>query len=93
MEEDAALNLRRPSETPTEMPLSETKARLSEVLRLVENGARVTITNHGRPVADLVPHDPMARPAAPPARALPKRIPLKPGPGSEVLVAELRGKR
>lgn len=87
------MNLRRPAETPTEMPLSETKARLSEVLRLVGNGTRVTITNHGRPVADLVPHDPTAGPVTIPVRQLPKRIPLKPGPGVEVLVAELRGSR
>jgi prevent-host-death family protein len=33
----------------------EAKNRLSELLVAVENGAEVTITKHGRPVAKLVP--------------------------------------
>ena len=33
----------------------DTKTRLPEILRRVEAGERFTITNRGRPVADLVP--------------------------------------
>ena len=33
----------------------EAKTRLSELLKRVESGERITITNHGRPVAHLVP--------------------------------------
>jgi prevent-host-death family protein len=33
----------------------EAKTRLAELLRLVEEGERITITRHGRPVALLVP--------------------------------------
>jgi prevent-host-death family protein len=35
----------------------DAKARLSELLRAVEQGQRYTITLRGRPVADLVPSD------------------------------------
>ena len=33
----------------------ETKTRLPEILRRVEGGEAFTITNRGKPVADLVP--------------------------------------
>ena len=33
----------------------EAKTRLAELLRLVEEGERITITRHGKPVALLVP--------------------------------------
>ena len=36
--------------------LYETKARLSEVMRLVEDGAEVVVTVHGRKVARIVPY-------------------------------------
>jgi len=35
--------------------IAETKARLTELTRAVEMGERVTITRHGRPVAQLGP--------------------------------------
>lgn len=35
----------------------EAKTHLSELLQRVERGERVTITKHGRPVAQLVPVD------------------------------------
>lgn len=35
----------------------ETKARLSEVLRHVKAGREVVITEHGRPIARIVPHE------------------------------------
>ena len=33
----------------------EAKTKFSELLERVENGERVTITKHGRPVAEIVP--------------------------------------
>ena len=33
----------------------EAKTRLAELLTRVESGERITITRHGRPVAELVP--------------------------------------
>lgn len=33
----------------------DAKTRLPEILRRVEAGEAFTITNHGRPIADLVP--------------------------------------
>ena len=41
--------------TMREIGVRELKARLSEVLRSVQAGESVRITNHGKPVADLVP--------------------------------------
>lgn len=34
----------------------EAKTNLSRLLDAVERGERVTIARHGRPIADLVPH-------------------------------------
>jgi prevent-host-death family protein len=42
--------------TSDSVGIAELKAHLSEALRAVEAGKRVTIRAHGRPVADLVPH-------------------------------------
>ncbi len=40
----------------TEIGAYDTKTRLAEILRQVEEtGANFTITKHGKPVADLVP--------------------------------------
>ena len=36
--------------------IKDAKNRLPELTRLVERGETVTITRHGEPVADLVPH-------------------------------------
>ena len=38
-----------------EIQATEAKARLAELLRLVERGESVAITRHGKPVAHLVP--------------------------------------
>lgn len=38
--------------------IREAKNRLTELTRRVEAGERMTITRHGKPVADLVPHAP-----------------------------------
>ncbi len=39
-----------------EVPVKEAKAKLTELLRAVEAGERITLTRHGKPIADLVPH-------------------------------------
>ena len=38
------------------VPLREAKASLSRLTQLAKGGQRVVITNHGTPIADLVPH-------------------------------------
>ncbi len=38
------------------VPKSVFKPRVFEYLRRVEKGAQVCITDHGRPVVDLLPH-------------------------------------
>ena len=38
-----------------EIQATEAKARLAELLRLVERGESVAITRHGKPVSHLVP--------------------------------------
>ena len=38
-----------------EIQATEAKARLAELLRVVERGETVSITRHGKPVAHLVP--------------------------------------
>jgi len=40
--------------------VSDLKARLSEYLRSVRNGDEVVVTQHGRPIARVVPKDPVA---------------------------------
>jgi prevent-host-death family protein len=40
----------------TEIGSYEAKTKLPEILRRVEAGERFTLTNRGRPIADLVPH-------------------------------------
>lgn len=39
-----------------QVSLREAKAKLSELLREVRAGECITLTKHGHPVADLVPH-------------------------------------
>jgi prevent-host-death family protein len=39
----------------------EAKTRFSQLLERVEKGERITITKHGRAVAQLVPAEPVAR--------------------------------
>jgi prevent-host-death family protein len=39
-----------------EVPVKEAKNRLSELLHLAEAGETVVLTRHGKPVADIVPH-------------------------------------
>jgi prevent-host-death family protein len=42
----------------TTVSMKEAKNRLTELARLAESGMTVTITRHGKPVADIVPHKP-----------------------------------
>lgn len=39
------------------VPVKEAKATLTALLHAVEAGERIVITRHGKPVADLVPHE------------------------------------
>jgi prevent-host-death family protein len=41
---------------PTEYSVYETKAKLSEILRLVKADREVTITERGKPIAKIVPY-------------------------------------
>ncbi len=58
----------------------EAKTKLSELLDRVENGERITITRHGKPIAEIVPkhvHDPVkARKGFEMMRALAERVKL-----------------
>ena len=49
---------------PTEetVNLREAKANLSSLTKQAKGGTRVVITNHGTPIADLVPHGTGANP-------------------------------
>lgn len=40
----------------TTISIKEAKNRLTELARLIEQGETVTVTRHGRPIFDLVPH-------------------------------------
>lgn len=44
------------------MSLAHAKAHLSELLNTVESGEEVVITRHGRPVARIVPANPIKQP-------------------------------
>lgn len=40
----------------TTVTMREAKSRLTELARKVEAGERITVTRHGKPAFDLVPH-------------------------------------
>ena len=40
----------------TTVTIKDAKNRLSELARMVEQGETVTVTRHGKPAFDLVPH-------------------------------------
>ncbi len=44
-----------------EVSVAEAKNRLSELIRAVEEGRKIVITRHGRPVAQLTPPPPARR--------------------------------
>jgi len=56
--------------------LREAKATLSALTKLAREGARVTITNHGTPIADLVQHGTGAVRALKRPGPLPKAVKL-----------------
>jgi len=75
-----------------EIPMRTAKEQLPKLAREVALGTRLTITVHGRPVADLVPHVP--QPDAPEKpRVMPARIELAKGPSLAELLEETRGDR
>lgn len=76
----------------TSMGTYEAKTQLPALLKRVEAGESITITNHGRPVARLVPvEDPPRRPiAAVLDEMLANRIRLAPGETVHDLIEEGR---
>ena len=77
--------------------VAELKARLSEHLRSVRKGQRITVVDRNTPIAELVPiqQDPLEiRPAARSPRNLPRGKPvLRPGTSSLAALLEDRSKR
>jgi prevent-host-death family protein len=47
-----------------DVSIVEAKKRLPELIRAVEDGEKVVITRHGKPVAQLAPPPPERRPQA-----------------------------
>jgi prevent-host-death family protein len=45
-------------EVMTTVSIKDAKNRLTELARLVEKGERVVVTRNGKPVFDLIPHQP-----------------------------------
>jgi prevent-host-death family protein len=74
------------------VPMREAKEHLPGLVRQVVQGARMTITVHGRPQVDLVAHveAPME---ARPLRPVPARVTLAPGSSLGDVLDELRGDR
>lgn len=85
----------KPPTMPSTVPMKDARNRFTELARAVEDGQRVTVTVHGRPVVDVVPHDPTAAAAATnrPPRQLPKRLALVGGLSLDELLDETRGDR
>lgn len=77
-----------------DVPLRQAKANLSRLTKLAKGGQRVVITNHGTPIADLVPHGQGQVPVIHLKRPgpLPKPVKLKgKGPSASDLVRMDRG--
>ena len=72
------------------MSLAQAKAHLSELLNTVESGEEVVITRHGRPVARVIPANPIKQ-MLPLQRlaALRQQVPAWQG-SSAALLRELR---
>ena len=60
-----------------DVSIVEAKNRLPELIRAVEEGEKVVITRHGKPVAQLAPPPPESRPAR--LGCMKDRIDLLPG--------------
>jgi prevent-host-death family protein len=74
---------------PRAIPMREAKDHLPSLVRQVARGARLTISVHGRPQADLVPHVEAPDESRPP-RPLPVRVKLAPGLDLGAVLDELR---
>jgi prevent-host-death family protein len=74
-----------------EVSTAEAKNRLTELIRAVENGEKVTITRHGRPVAQLGPPTPESRKVV--LGSMAGRIKFLPGWDDSVSEEELLGER
>jgi antitoxin (DNA-binding transcriptional repressor) of toxin-antitoxin stability system len=66
------------------------KEQLPRLAREVSLGSRLTITVHGRPVADLVPHVPEVD-APKRVRTMPQRFKMSPGASIDDLLDGTRG--
>jgi prevent-host-death family protein len=60
-----------------DVSIAEAKNRLPELIRAVEEGEKVVITRHGKPVAQIVPAPPQRRPVR--LGGMKGRIELLPG--------------
>ena len=60
-----------------DVSIAEAKYRLVELIRAVEDGERVILTNHGKPVAQLAPLEPVRKPVQ--LGGMKDRIQLLPG--------------
>lgn len=74
----------------TEIGAFDAKARLSELLRLIEEGRRFTITVRGKPVADLVPTQASSQADAEAAIEDLRHMPLIKGVSTDELLAMIR---
>jgi prevent-host-death family protein len=72
------------------VPMREAKEHLPGLVKQVAQGTRLTITVHGRPQVDLVPHVELPEEARPP-RPVPARVKLGSGAGLAAVLDELRG--
>ena len=72
--------------------MREAKEQLPGLVRQVVHGAHLTITVHGRPQADLVPHVKMPEETRP-TRPIPARVKLTPGTSLSAILDELREDR
>lgn len=69
----------------SQLNVHEAKTQLSGLLAAVERGERFVICRHGKPVADLVPHEAVDRLAADPVLG---KIRIKYDPTEELSPAE-----
>ena len=67
----------------------DAKTKLPEILRRVEAGESFTITNRGRPVADVVPSSSASREKA--QAAIENILEAKKHPTSDEVLADLKG--
>lgn len=80
---------------PNTYPMRDARNRFTEIARAVQEGTRVTVTVHGRPIVDIVPHDPQAAAAAierPPRKLPAQRVSLQ-GITLDELLEDQRGDR